>query len=133
MGQITGIHHVALTVKPDKFDETIKFYTEILGMEIFRAWGEGDGRMAMVSTGDNSVMEIMCRDDADNTNAGPMPHIAFSTDAVDELVESVRKAGYEITKEPMDLEISSVPPMPVRIAFCYGPAHEEIEFFKVYK
>lgn len=132
MGMIKGIHHVALKVKPAKYDETIKFYTEILEMEPVRGWGEGDSRALMVSTGDNSVMEIMSNAEADDAHPGPLPHIAFETDHVDELVAKVREAGYKITVEPQDMSLPCAEPYPIRIAFCIGAANEEIEFFKVY-
>lgn len=129
---IKGVHHVAVKVVPEKYDETVKFYTEILGMKMVRAWGEGNGRCSMISTGDNTVMEILSNPEADSAHAGPLPHIAFETDFVDELVEKVRAAGYEITDEPKDVSIPCEQPYPIRVAFCYGPAHEHIEFFKVY-
>lgn len=128
---IKGIHHVALTPTPANYDKTVHFYTAVLGMEPVRSWGEGDHRAVMVSTGDNSVMEIMSTGKSDVLPEGPYPHVAFETDAVDELVELVRKEGYEITTEPKDVDIPAEPVYAVRVAFCKGPAGEIIEFFHV--
>ncbi len=132
MGKIKGIHHVALKVKPESYDKAVKFYTDILEMETVRSWGEAPYFACMISTGDNSTMEILANDGADSVNAGPLPHIAFETDFVDELTEKVRAAGYEITVEPKDVTLPASPPYPIRVAFCRGAGNEEIEFFKVY-
>ena len=45
---------------------------------------------------------------------------------VDELVERARQAGYETALEPKDVELAG---NPIRIAFCWGPMGEYIEFF----
>ena len=43
-----------------------------------------------------------------------------------EKMERVRQAGYEIAVEPKDVELAG---SPIRIAFCWGPMGEYIEFF----
>jgi len=130
--KITGVHHIALRPSPDNFDKTVKFYGELLGMEEVCSWGEGTGRVSMLSTGDNSVMEILSTEGAVNPlPTGAIDHMAFATEMVDELVETVRNAGYEITVEPKDVSLPSNPPMPIRIAFCKGPIGELVEFFHV--
>ena len=52
--------------------------------------------------------------------------LAFATAKVDELIERVREAGYEIAYEPYDTDAIGAP---IHIAFCYGPIGEYIEFF----
>lgn len=130
-GYIQGIHHVALRTTPATFDRTVEFYTQLLGLEPVRSWGEGDKRAMMLSTGDNSFLEILPNALGEKLPEGPFAHVAFATAAVDVLIEKVRAAGYEIQMEPTDLEIASNPPYPVRIAFCIGPVNETIEFFHV--
>ena len=60
---------------------------------------------------------------------GAIRHFALATDDVDSIVETVRKAGYAVTMEPVDIEIMSKPSLPARIAFIIGPVGEEIELF----
>ena len=130
MSKIKGIHHVALKVSTVKFDEVMKFYTEILDLTVVRTWNEG--KAAMVSTGDNSVLEIMASEDWPLDCAeGPFAHVALETDAVDELTEKIRAAGYQITVEPTDVTIPSEEPYPIRISFCIGAGNEIVEFFHV--
>ena len=126
---ITGVHHIALRCKGvDEFNRTVKFYSETLGMNIIRCWGEGISSGIMLDTGDGSLMEIFA-DAEERLPQGAIRHFALRTEAVDAVAEAVRNAGYEITMEPNDIVIESAVPFPARIAFAIGPAGEEIEFF----
>lgn len=121
---ITGIHHVALKCSnADKFEEEIKFYTEILGLPVKRSWATG----IMLDTG-MGLIEIF-NDANDVLPQGAIRHFALASDNVDEAVERVRAAGYKVTTEPKDIVIPSEIPFPARIAFVEGPLNEEIEFF----
>ena len=124
---IQGIHHVA--IKYDglaKFQEALHFYHDLLGLNVARAWGEGDASAAMIDTG-NGMLEIFAN--GKNLGNGKIAHIALATQDVDRCIEIIRQAGYPVTIEPKDLVISSQPPLPVRIAFCIGAGGEEVEFF----
>ncbi len=132
MSKIRGVHHIALLTTIEKYDATVDFYNNVLGLSTVRSWGEGANRGIMISCGDNTVLEIMSKDIQMPTEDGVFAHIALETDAVDELVKTVRDAGYEVTMEPTDVTISSEPPYPIRVAFFRGPMNEHVEFFKVY-
>ena len=54
----------------------------------------------------------------------------YDLDDVDGVIEKVKAAGYEVFIEPKDIVIRSDPPFPARMAFCYGPLGEELEFFQ---
>ncbi|MDO4491604.1 MAG: VOC family protein [Lachnospiraceae bacterium] len=128
MSLIKGTHHVALKCgSAEEYAKTIAFYTETLGLETLRSWGEGDEAGIMLNTG-NSILEIFAAGKTAGTT-GSINHYSLATDDVDACVEAVRKAGYQITMEPTELVIPSTPGFPVRIAFCIGPVGEEIEFF----
>lgn len=128
MSLIKGTHHIALKCgSTEEFATTISFYTEILGLETIRSWGEGNDAGIMLNTGD-SILEIFAAGKTAGTT-GSVNHYALATDDVDACVEAVRKAGYTITMEPNDIVIPSTPGFPARIAFCIGPVGEEIEFF----
>lgn len=123
-GLISGIHHYSLKCNSDEqFFKAVSFYRDVLGLEIDRIWSEG----IMFKVGDCRV-EIFSNG-TDILGQGSIRHIAFATKHVDECVETIRKAGYEITVEPKDVVIPSSPQMPARIAFCIGPVGEEIELF----
>lgn len=126
--RITGTHHIALKCADEaQYRTAVHFYTETLGMEIVRCWGEGASSAMMVSTG-NSLMEIFAYG-AVSGSTGSVNHFALATEDVDDCIAAVRAEGYKVTMEPTDITIASAIPLPARIAFCVGPIGEEIEFF----
>lgn len=121
---ITGIHHVSMKCgTTEEFEKARDFYLRVLGLSVVREWPEG----IMISAG-NSMLEIFSNGPGEKIK-GAIRHIAFSTDSVDEMIERVRKEGYEVLVEPKDIVMRSVPAFHARMGFCRGPMGEEIEFF----
>ena len=122
---ITGTHHISMKCgTAEEFGKAKDFYLGILGFSVKREWPEG----IMIDTG-NCMLEIFSNGEG-SRNRGAIRHIAFATDDVDGIVREVKRAGYEVFKEPADIVIRSEPACPARMAFCYGPLGEEIEFFQ---
>ena len=44
-------------------------------------------------------------------------------------LEKVKAAGYDLFIEPNDRDIPSDSVYPIRMAFCYGPLGEQVEFY----
>ena len=122
---ISGLHHISLKCATlEEFEKAKKFYVDLLGFTIVREWPEG----IMIDFG-NGMLEIFNNGEGIKTK-GALRHMAFATDNVDEMVNIVKNAGYEVFIEPKDIVIESNPIFPARMAFCYGPLGEEIEFFQ---
>ena len=121
---IKGIHHISMKCgTAEELANVHKFYIDILGLKIIREWAEG----MMIDTG-NSLLEIFTN--ADGTHClGAIRHMALLTDDVDEIAVKVKAAGYDVFIEPNDKVIASNPPYPIRMAFCYGPLGEQVEFY----
>ena len=68
----------------------------------------------------------------DLASRGAIRHLALLTDDVDETVRKVKSAGYEVFVEPGDKVIDSAPEYKIRMAFCFGPLGEQLEFFSEY-
>ena len=129
MGNIYGIHHAALKCcGAAEFEETVRFYRDVLGLTVKRTWGQGTDAGAMLDTG-SGLMEIFANGEK-RLPQGAVRHIAFAVSDVDSLVAAIRAAGYEIQVEPKDIVIASEPEFPARIAFCIGPVGEQIELFQ---
>lgn len=129
MSLINGIHHVALKPQKEQFAAVMKFYTELLELSVVRQWGDETYPCTMISTGDNSCIEVLpVLEGAEVPNEGKFPHLALATDHVDECVKRVSEAGYPITIDPKDVELAD---MQARIAFCTGACGETVEFFCV--
>ena len=122
---ITGIHHVSMKCgTQEEFERAKDFYLGVLGMSLAREWPEG----IMIDTG-RGLIEIFCSGEGIREK-GAVRHVAFGTDDVDGTAEKVRAAGYTVFLGPKDILIPSDPPLPARMAFCFGPLGEEIEFFQ---
>ena len=121
---IKGIHHISMKCgTAEELAKVREFYIELLGLKIVREWAEG----IMIDTG-NGLLEIFTN--AEGTRSlGAIRHMALLTDNVDEIAAKVKAFGYEVFIEPNDKVIESNPPYPIRMAFCYGPLGEQVEFF----
>ena len=121
---INGIHHISMKCKtPEEISRVKEFYLDVLGLRICREWSDG----FMIDTG-NGLIEVFTNGDGEHQK-GIIRHVALLTDDVDDITDRVKAAGYDVFIEPNDLIIDSSPMYPVRMAFCYGPLGEEIEFF----
>lgn len=139
---IQGFHHAA--IRANDFDVSVAFYTDVLGLTPKLSWGDAGKRAVMLDAGKGDYLEIFERPDAPETQSEPEPpllHIAFRTDALDDLLNAVRAAGMDVTMEPRDVDIANTDPaaetpghlpgvVPVRIAFFRGPDGELIELFQ---
>lgn len=129
MSLIKGIHHVAVKPRKSRYEATVKFYTELLELEVECSWGDPEYPCLMVSTGDNSRLEILPQDETNELpHEGKVAHIALFTDHVDECIKRVSEAGYTVTIEPKDVALGE---LPARIAFVDGAGGEIVEFFCV--
>ena len=118
--KITGIHHVALKcANPEEFENAVRFYNELLGLDLIRRWGEGADAGAMLGAG-GDIVELFASGRA-GEGFGDINHFAFEVDDVDAYTDLMRDNGYAITQEPSDVTIPSEPPLPIRCAFAAGP------------
>ncbi len=125
MGLVQGIHHISMKCCNEEEEKrVIQFYHELLGLEIIRRWDSG----FMLNSG-TGLIEIFTNGDKP-LDKGIIRHIALAVSDVDECVNIVRNAGYQVFIEPNDIEMNSDPVFRARMAFCIGPLGEEIEFFK---
>ena len=121
---ISGVHHIAMKCGTEEEIERVRnFYIDTLGMKVRREWPDG----IMLDAG-NCLLEVFTNGDGVK-ELGALRHIAFATDDVDAIIQQVKMAGYEVFVEPTDKEMQSSPVYPFRMAFCYGPLGEEVEFF----
>lgn len=123
-----GFHHIAL--KAVDFEESLKFYTEGLGMKFYTSWGEGDGRIAMLDLGDGGILELFAGGKTgDNTN---YIHFAMKVNDVDAAYATAIAAGAVPKTAPKIVPLNSAPvKLTLNCAFVYGPSGEELEFFRI--
>jgi len=124
-----GSHHIALFSA--NFDASVKFYTEGLGMRPVAFWGEDTKRAALLDIGDGSHVEIFANGTAQPQQNERFVHFAIRTTDPDAAFAAAIAAGAREKMPPTTLAIPAEPPMPVRIAFVFGPDDEVVEFFQV--
>lgn len=97
------ILHTMLRV--GNLDRSIRFYTEVLGMQLLRQKDYPDGRftLAFVGYGDESehtVLELTCNWDTNSYDLGDgYGHIAIEVDDVYQAAEQIRDRGGRILRE----------------------------------
>ena len=129
--QRPGVHHIAL--RAVDFDASLRFYQDGLGFVRAYGWGEGDGRAAMLDTGDGNYLELFAggrRAPGEEPPEGALLHFALRTQDVDAAYARALAAGARTHIAPKDVTLQGDPPVPVRLAFVKGPDGEIIEFFR---
>ena len=128
---LSGFHHVC--IKTRDWDQTLRFYRDVLGCTEKIAWHAAPERAVMLDTGGGNYVEIF--EDLAYAPApdGSILHLALRTAKLDEVAARVRAFGAKITMEPKDVTIATTNgagQIPIRIFFCTGPNGEVIEFFQ---
>lgn len=124
---VQGVHHISIRAENEAvFEELLAFYRDFLGFAPVRGWGEGARRGAVLDMG-NTLLELWACG-GNGPQAGPVAHFALKVENVDECAERLRAAGRPIIMEPTQVPL--LPDYTVRVAFCTGPAGEQIELFQ---
>ncbi|MDF2505755.1 VOC family protein [Clostridium sp.] len=123
----SGIHHVAIKVK--NFDDTIKFYTEGLGLEKSLCWGDSGNRVCFLDAAGGTFIQVFENTSGDEVSNGIYTHLAFYTKDCEAAIKAAKDAGARV-KGPIEMKIPSSPDVEMRTAYCKGPNGESIEFFE---
>ena len=127
-----GMHHIAVQARD--WEESLKLYQDVLGMELVAEFGPPERKIILLDMGDGSHMELF-QPTADTPPPGspashdPVMHIALATTDAETATEIVRQAGYEITSEPARKQLGI---LDVTNSFFKGPSGEILEFFQVH-
>jgi len=119
--------HTSLTVR--NIDESLKFYTEVLGLEFERrrAIPENHAEIAFVKDPlSGARVELTHWEGKDAFEAGEqLDHLAFEVPSVDAAVAAARAHGVRIAKEPFQLKGGTS-----RLAFLLDPNDVWIELIE---
>lgn len=121
---LKSIHHAALKV--NDFAKALEFYNT-LGLKTIRMWGEGDGRAAMLDTG-NGILELFAG--GKTAAEDGYFHLAFQSNDVDADYQKALAAGATCKMAPqtLDLPIKTGAPLKLHVAFVFAPTGEIVEF-----
>jgi len=118
-------------IRVGDLDRSIAFYTEALGMELFRKQEYPGGRftLAFLGYGDeesSAAVELTYNWDTDAYDLGNgFGHIAIGTEDINGACERVREYGGEVTREPGPMKHGTTV-----IAFAKDPDGYAIEFIE---
>jgi glyoxylase I family protein len=127
MPKSIALHHVAVVTT--KFDETLAFYRDLLGIPIVHSWKNGDRRLCLAAVGEahiELIEKLTPSASSGQPTEPPIAHLTFRVPDVDQAIDEVRAAGYPVTIEPKDVDLGDAP---ARLAFFTGPNGETLEFF----
>ena len=123
-----GFHH--LSVYASDFDRSLAFYQK-LGMSVYTAWGEGDSRIALLDTGDGSLLELFAKPGMDVPAEGRFQHLALHVENVEAALNTALAAGATLQMPVTVMDLDSHPrKITIQIAFVKGPDGEVLEFIK---
>ena len=123
-----GFHHLSLYVSD--FDQSLAFYQK-LGMRIYTAWGEGDRRIALLDTGDGSMLEVFAKPGLDVPAEGRFQHLALHVENVEQALQTALAAGASLHMPVTVMDLDAHPrKITIQIAFVQGPDGEILEFIK---
>ena len=121
-------HHVALYSRD--IDKTIDFYTNGLGLTLFRRWGTKEDGGAMIKIGSEGILEVFTKGTDESEESARYNHFAIYTEDIDHAYELALKCGAKPSKPPFTADIpADGGPFKVYVAFVKGPDDEEIEFY----
>jgi len=112
------ILHTSITVK--NMDESIKFYRDVLGLELLRRREIPENKAEIAFLGDKEsdaqIEFTYWKEKEDWTSGDELDHIALAVLDMDEAMKMFREKNVEIAREPYSLRGSTN-----RIAFIKDP------------
>ena len=126
--KIKGIHHVAILT--DRYEESKKFYTEILGFTIFQEVyrEERDSYKLDLAINGEYLIELFSFpsyvDRASYPEAKGLRHLALAIDDVNEWIEYLRSKQVEVQDSRID-ELTQK-----KFTFFYDPNGQPLELYE---
>ena len=119
--------HTMIRVKD--IDESLKFYTEVLDMELDHKKRLDDCWLCFLNDKEkNCQIELTYNDEIPENGyeiGSGFGHFAFAVDSLDEFTDKITKLGYEYIYPPFDLNGKGT-----KIAFIQDPDGYEIELIE---
>lgn len=123
---IKKLEHIGVYV--NNMDESIRFYTEVLGLELVgRKQVNPEVELGFLSFPgtDNVEIELIGRGTDGMPDNGIVHHIAFTVSDIEGELERLKGLGVRLLDEEPRVILDGV-----KIAFFFGPNGERLEFFQ---
>ena len=93
-------------IRVNDLEESIKFYTEVLGMKLLREKEYPEGKFSLAFLGygnetENTVIELTYNwDKNDYEHGNAFGHIAIEVDDIYKVCEEIKKKGVKVIRDP---------------------------------
>jgi lactoylglutathione lyase len=88
------------TLRVKNLDESIKFYTEVIELEVVNSFKTGTVEIAFLGKGETKI-ELICIDESDDINIGNDISWGFEVKSLDNALAVMKEKGIEIDSEPI--------------------------------
>lgn len=123
------MHHVALSVKD--YEKSRDFYCHVFGMVCVNEWSFQGKRLCFLDTGNGSFLELHSSLDQEEKHGNQYLHFCIHTSDLEKAYHNAVANGATPNRPPFSFNIDSKPtPMPVKVAWLFGPDGEAIELFQ---
>ncbi|MHB1305428.1 MAG: lactoylglutathione lyase [Acidiphilium sp.] len=128
---MSEFNYLHTMIRVRDLDESVKFYTENLGMKELRRNDVPDGKYTLAFVGyggekDHTVLELTYNYGVDRYEQGSaFGHLAIGVPDIKTTVEKLRKAGAKVTREPGPVKFGTTV-----IAFVEDPNGYKIELIE---
>ncbi|MBN2900010.1 MAG: VOC family protein [Clostridia bacterium] len=99
---------------------SLKFYTEVLECKILKDYQYPDSHLVFLDA-HGTVIELIGKPENEERSVGPVEHIAFKVDNLEEKIEALKAYGIHDISEPKIVGKG-------KIVFFNGPNNERFEF-----
>lgn len=119
-------------IRVGNLEKSIKFYTDVLGMQLFRRkdYPEGKFTLVFMGYGDESnyhAIELTYNYGVEKYDLGTgFGHIAILVDDIYHICDKVKDLGYKVTREPAPMKFGGAR----NIAFIEDPDGYKIELIE---
>jgi len=87
------------TVMVNNLDESLKFYKDIVGLNVNRRFNAGPGVEIAFLGDDETKIELVCNKSIKKVNLGQDISLGFIVDSVDEMMAFIKEKGIDIKSE----------------------------------
>ena len=125
------MHYLHTMIRVNHLEESIRFYTDVLGMKLLSLTDYPEGEFTLAFVGFGATKSEPCIELTYNYGkhayqlGDAFGHIAFATDDIKKICENVRQAGGKITREPGPMKHGTTV-----IAFIEDPNGYKIELIE---
>ena len=107
-------------IKVTDMEASKAFYTNVLGCKIIKDYVYPDSNLVFLDA-HGTIIELIAKPENESRTLGPIEHIAFKVDSLDEKMALLEENGIEVLSKPRVVGKA-------RIVFFDGPNNERFEF-----